>query len=97
MTKYTATFADGTSITRSTKREYAVAWRATWTSLDGSACTETGFSASAALAEKSARPSGPYGTWRGQSSKDRAIANERNAQFLAQCGLRVEIAPAIAA
>jgi hypothetical protein len=97
MKKYTATFADGTSITRKSARGYAVAWRATWINLDGRARTETGFSATAQNAAASARPSLPYGTWRGMSSKDRAFAGQQNAQFLANANLRVEIAPAIAA
>jgi hypothetical protein len=97
MNKYTATFADGTSITRKSARGYAVAWRATWINLDGRARVETGFSASAELAAKSARPGLPYGTWRGMSSKDRAFSDRQNAQFLANANLRVEITPAVAA
>jgi hypothetical protein len=97
MNKYTATFLDGTSITRKSARGYAVAWRATWINIDGRACTETGFSATAANAQASARPGLPYGTWRGMSSKDRAFANEQNAKFLANASLRVEIVQTIAA
>ena len=96
MNKYTATFADGTVITRKSKNGYAVAWRATWTSLEGAPCVETGFSASAENAAQSARPGLPYGTWRGMSAKDRAFANEQNAKFLQGCNLRVEIVPAVA-
>lgn len=97
MTKYTATFADGTSITRKSNRGYTVAWRATWTSVDGRACTETGFSATAQNAQASARPGLPYGIWRGMSAKDKAFANEMNAKFLANANLRVEIVAAVAA
>lgn len=97
MIKYTAIFADGTSISRKSNRGYAVAWRATWTSVDGRACSDTGFSASAELASKAANPGLPYGIWRGMSAKDRAVANEMNAKFLANANLRVEIVPAVAA
>lgn len=96
MNKYTATFADGSSITRQSARGYAVAWRATWTSLNGSVRTETGFSASEENATKSARPCLPYGTYRGMSSKDRAFANQQNAKFLANANFNIEIAPAVA-
>lgn len=91
MIKYKATFADGTSITRKSNNVYAAAWRATWISMDGDVVSETGFSASKENAAKSARPNLPYGTCRGQSSKDRAIANKLNEQFLKNCNLSVEI------
>lgn len=97
MIKYTATFADGTSISRKSNRGYAVAWRAKWINIDGRACTETGFSASAELASKAATPGLPYGIWRGMSAKDRAVANEMNAKFLANANLQVEIVPTVAA
>ena len=97
MNKYTATFADGSSITRQSARGYAVAWRATWTNADGFVRTETGFSASEEHATKSARPSLPYGTWRGMSSKDRAFADQQNAKFLANANLNIEIVPTITA
>jgi hypothetical protein len=95
MNKYTATFADGTTITRKSARGYTVAWRATWINLDGSVCTETGFSATAQNAAASARPGLPYGTWRGMSSKDRAFSAQQNAKFLANASLRVEIVPTV--
>ena len=96
MTKYTATFEDGVTITRKTKREYAFAWRANYISLDGHNVTETGFSATKELAEKASNVGLPYGTWRGMSSKHRALANEKNAQFLQTCNMKIEIVPAIA-
>ena len=96
MIKYTATFADGTSITRKSARNYTVAWRATWTRLDGRPCCETGFSATAENAAASARPHLPYGTWRGMSSNDRAKAAANNAKFLANANLCVEIVPTVA-
>lgn len=95
MTKYTATFADGTQITRKSDRDYAVAWRVTWNHLDGLACSETGFSANAKNAAASARPGLPYGTWRGMSPKNRALANEQNAKFLANANVRIEIVPTV--
>lgn len=97
MNKYTATFADGTTLTRKSNRGYAVAWRATWTDLFGHARSDTGFSASAENAAKTAKPGLPYGTWRGQSASARAFANERNAKFLETCNLKIEIVPAVAA
>ena len=95
MNKYTATFADGSSITRKSDRGYAVAWRATWTNVEGNFRTETGFSSSTDHANKSARPGLPYGTWRGMSSKDRAFADQQNAKFLAGANLKIEIVPTI--
>ena len=95
MNKYTATFADGSIITRKSDRGYAVAWRATWTNLEGNPRSETGFSSSTEHATKNARPVLPYGTWRGMSSKDRAFANQQNAKFLAGANLKVEIVPTI--
>ena len=97
MTKYTATFADGTTITRKTERAYAFAWRARWNLLSGEPYELTGFSQTEENARKSARPYLPYGTWRGQSAKDRAFAAEQNAKFLANANLNVEIVPAVAA
>jgi hypothetical protein len=96
MNKYTATFADGTSITRKSNRGYAVAWRATWTSVEGAARSDEGFSSSVDLATKSATPGLPYGTWRGMSSSARAHANEQNSKFLANANVKIEIVPAIA-
>lgn len=97
MKKYTATFADGTSITRKSARNYTVAWRATWTNLEGNPRSETGFSSSTENATKSARPGLPYGTWRGMSSKDRAFSAQQNAKFLANANVRIEIVPTTAA
>lgn len=96
MNKYTATFADGTTITRKSNRGYAVAWRSTWTSVEGATYSDEGFSSSAELAAKSARPGLPYGTWRGMSSNARTHANEQNAKFLANANVKIEIVPAIA-
>lgn len=96
MIKFTATFEDGTILTRKSNNGYAFAWRVTWTHLDGKSYVETGFSASRENAEKNAKPYLPYGTWRGQSPRDRAFSKEQNAKFLQNCNLRVEIVPAIA-
>lgn len=97
MTKYTATFADGTVITRKSARGYAVAWRATWDEKDGQRLSETGFSVSKENAEQSAKPYLPWEVTRGQSAKARAFANEQNAKFLKNCNLRVEIVQVTAA
>jgi len=94
MTKFTATFADGTSITRKTERTYAVAWRATWTR-DGHEIEETGFSASP---EKvNAYSPAPYYVGRYASSNDRAKAKAKNEAYRLEAGYRVEIVPAVAA
>jgi hypothetical protein len=91
MNKYTATFADGTTITRKSSHTYTSAWRATWTRLDGERVFDTGFSSSAELAAKAAKVGLPYGTWRGMSAKARTTANEQNAKFLQTCDMTIEI------
>lgn len=94
MNKFTATFADGTTITRKTDRVYAAAWRATWTR-DGHECEDTGFSFSAD--KVNAYKPHPYYAGRGMSSAARAKAKALNAAYCAESGYRVEIVPAIAA
>lgn len=89
--KYTATFSDGSTITRNSHREYGFAWMSSWTRLDGKRVTETGFSNTADNAAKAAKPGMPYGTWRGMSSNDRAKAYEQNAKFVETCDLHIEI------
>lgn len=93
MNKFTATFKDGTTVTRKTGRNYAVAWRATWTSESGKARSETGFSVS----REKAAPYRPEKVWahRGLSSSARARAVKENADFLARIGYRVEFAEAV--
>jgi len=93
MNKYSATFADGTTITRGTKRTYAVAWRATWTTTGGIKMVQTGFSASASKV-KAERPF-LHLEYRGMSSNDRANARRLNAEYAAKCGYKVEIIPAV--
>jgi hypothetical protein len=51
-TKYTATLADGTVLTRSTERTYSHAWAIIW---DGKELGCTGFSGTRELAEKAAQ------------------------------------------
>jgi hypothetical protein len=51
-TKYTATLADGTVLTRSTERIYSHAWAIIW---DSKELGSTGFSGSRELAEKAAQ------------------------------------------
>jgi hypothetical protein len=51
-TKYTATLADGTILTRSTERTYTHAWAIIW---DGKELGCTGFSGTRELAEKAAQ------------------------------------------
>jgi len=54
-TKYSATFSDGTVLTRSSDRTYTHAWRLIWTGGDLSKYAGTkGFAASAELAHKAA-------------------------------------------
>ncbi len=57
-TTYSATFSDGTSITRNSAREYSHAWQVNYygSRSDGSDCaTKTGFAASKTNAEKAVR------------------------------------------
>lgn len=95
MNKFTATFADGTTVTRKTGREYGVAWRATWTNESGHARAETGFSVS----REKAAPYRPEKVWahRGLSSNARARAVKENADFLVRIGYQVEFAAAVRA
>jgi hypothetical protein len=92
MNKYAATFADGTTITRKTEREYAAAWRATWEH-NGMEFEDTGFSHSAEKVN-AYKPS-PYYAGMGMSANDRAKARAKNAAFCAESNYRVEVAPAI--
>ena len=92
MNKYAATFADGTTITRKTERQYAVAWRATW-EYDGQQFEDTGFSY--AKDKVNAYKPRPYYAGMGMSANDRAKARAKNAAFCAESNYRVEVAPAI--
>lgn len=97
MTRYTATFKNGKTLTRKSNNNYAFAWMATWTRKDGAETFDSGFSASFELAKKSARPSLPWGTVPRMSAKDRATVNKKNAEFLQNCNLKIEFVTAIAA
>lgn len=95
MPKYAATFADGTTITRKSDRQYAAAWRATWTRIDGSVGSCTGF---AVTADKvNAYKPQLHLIDRYMSSNDRAKAKRLNAEYLARSMYQVEIVPAVAA
>lgn len=94
MPRYSATFADGTTITRKSERGYAVAWRATWTNADGSQRAETGFAKTREQASPF-RPA-PRSVWPGMPSSQRSAAKRENEKFIAASGYRVEFAPAIA-
>ncbi len=93
MNTYTATFANGKTVTRKTKNEYTHAWLVTWTRVDGVQVSDSGFSASFELAQKAARPWLPVGVFKGMSANNRAIANKKNAEFLQSCNLQIEILP----
>lgn len=93
MNTYTATFANGKTLTRKSKNGYAFAWMATWADTDGKQLSDSGFSASFELAQKAAKPWTPFGVWHGMSAKDRATATAKNAEFLANCNLKIEILP----
>lgn len=95
MIKYTATFADGTVVTRKSNRGYAVAWRATWTTADGTARVEIGFSVSREKAQPY-KPA-PWARGRGFSAKQNAEAARKNEDYVRQAGYRVEIVAAVAA
>jgi len=92
MPRYTATFADGTTITRNSERAYTAAWRATWNK-DGRIVSFTGFSVSADKVNAD-KPDlvGVFG-----SPKQKAEAKRKNAEYREACGYRVEIVPAAAA
>lgn len=95
MKKYTATFADGSTITRSTTRIYGVAWRSTWTHDDGNRHSYTGFAISAAKvnAYKPVR----HLINNRMSSSDRTEKRRLNAEYCDAIGYRVEIVPAVLA
>lgn len=95
MTKYVATFADGTSITRKSERQYGAAWRATWTREDGTARCVTGF----AISSEKVNAFKPYmhRISRFMSANDRAKAKRLNAEYLKRSMYQVEIVPATAA
>lgn len=93
--KFTATFADGTTITRSSAHAYTVAWRATWTDDNGFRNEVTGF----AVSREKASPQRPGKAllWRGMSTNDRARAKRENAAYIERSGYRVEFAAAVKA
>lgn len=89
--RYTATFADGTTVTRTTAREYGVAWRATWTSTDGVKRSDSGFS----FNRECAVPYRPVVRLGYGSRAQKAAAKKANAEYLAASGYAVEFAPAV--
>lgn len=91
MNTYTATFADGMTITRKSERGYSAAWRATWTEKGyDKPIVFTGFCAS----PEKANPETPSKFFCGNSTKGRAEAKRKNAEYREACGYRVEIVPA---
>lgn len=94
MTTYTATFSDGTTISRNSKRLYAAAWRATWTEKNGTFVSFEGFSISAEKVN-AYKPSVRC-TGRGFSAKQNAAAKRLNQEHVSSVGYRVEIVPALA-
>lgn len=92
MTHFTATFADGTQITRNSEHGYTVAWRATWTE-EGRLITFTGFSA---RADKINADSPDYMCPRHFSAARRAAIQKENAARRAATGYKVEVVPAVA-
>ncbi|MNK29189.1 hypothetical protein D3C87_475800 [compost metagenome] len=93
MNKYTATFADGTTIARKTERAYGAAWRATWTNAKGYACSDTGFSISSDKVN-AFKPQTAH-VHRFMSTNERAAARAKNTAFLAEVGYRVEVVPTV--
>ena len=89
--KYTATFADGTTIQRKSDRFYSHAWRLTFTSNLGTQIVWTGFASSAERAAKAAALPNPYYVGRHMSSAEKAAQKAKNAQFAATCGAKTEI------
>lgn len=90
MNKYTATFSDGTTVSRKTNRTYAYAWKATWTYQDGRVCSDTGFSI-----DRDCKPyvPAPWFTGRGLSAKQLEENRRKNAELLAQIDYKSEIVP----
>lgn len=96
MTTYTATFSDGTTITRKSDRAYTAAWRATWTEPEnGQTFYQEGFSATSEVAAKSAGVLSKYGVY--GSAAQKAKARRLNAEYRVAAGYRVEIVQAVAA
>lgn len=95
MTTYSATFADGTKITRKSDRTYTAAWRSTWTDPEHGSQAQEGFSATPETAAKSAAVLSKYGVFGSPAQK--AKARKLNAEYREACGYRVEIVPANAA
>jgi hypothetical protein len=95
MTKHTATFADGTTITRKTDREYGVAWMASWIG-NGRRGFKTGFSASADKVQAYV-PTLAWPETRFPSKAELADVKARQAQALIDIDYRVEIVPTVAA
>jgi hypothetical protein len=98
MTKFIATFADGTTITRNSEHAYTVAWRSSWTLASGRTHTVTGF----AKNQKSANPIAPYAPTaplihRGSSSNNRAMVKRMNDAYRAEVAYKVEFVPAVVA
>lgn len=93
MTTFTATFADGTSITRNSDHGYTVAWRATWTE-EGRLVTFTGFSA---RADKINADKPGSMIFKHYSAAKRAELARKNTEILASTGYKLEVVPAVAA
>lgn len=91
MDKLTATFADGTTITRKTERAYGVAWKATW-----SGNSRTGFSSSADKVSAYV-PTLAWPKDRFPSKAELAQVKADQAQALIDTGYRVEIVPTVTA
>jgi hypothetical protein len=86
--KYTATFSNGHTVTRTTERSYAVAWMATWDGMGGA--PRTGFSSDAS---KVSATSPTYSWRRPMSSNERAKAKREQAAYLLAVNYKVEIVP----
>lgn len=85
MNRYTATFADGTAITRSSERPYTVAWRARWVAENGLRIERTGF----AVSREKAKPERPSTAWgyppgrrkREAQARDRSPERQYHVEF----------------
>ena len=90
MKKLTATFTDGTVVTRKTDREYAVAWLSSWYTKDGRKITKSGFSNNPDKIDVY-KPTF-YCTARGLTPAQRQSNIQRNEQELIDCRWTYEIA-----
>lgn len=90
---FTATFADGMTVNRTSTHDYTVAWRAGWRDKDGTFRWSTGF----AVNQDRASPWCPayYCVHAGLSANERARNKRMNEALRVERGYTVEFTPAV--